>query len=57
MNLSELKNEIQDFSVSSNEQLEIFRIHFLGAKGIIKQKYAELKRIPNEQKKRIWTRN
>ena len=51
MNLSELKNEIKDFSVSSNEQLEIFRIHFLGAKGIIKQKYAELKRIPNEQKK------
>ncbi len=51
MNLSELKNEIKEFNVSSNEQLEIFRIHFLGAKGIIKQKYAELKTIPNEQKK------
>ena len=51
MNLSELKREIQSFKISSKEELESFRIHFLGSKGIIKQKYAELKTVPNHQKK------
>jgi phenylalanyl-tRNA synthetase alpha chain len=46
-----LKNEISAFSVGSKEQLEAFRISFLGSKGSVKALMAEMKNIPADRKK------
>ena len=49
--INEIKIEIDQFEINSNEQLENFRIKFLGSKGITKELFSELKNVPNEQKK------
>ncbi len=46
-----LKKEIQETVLQNQEQLEQFRIRFLGTKGIVKQLMGEMKNIPNESKK------
>jgi phenylalanyl-tRNA synthetase alpha chain len=46
-----LKSEIQNFEIKTNEQLESFRIKFIGSKGALKELFAELKNVPNEGKK------
>jgi phenylalanyl-tRNA synthetase alpha chain len=43
--------EINAYSISSAAELEAFRIKYLGSKGILKDLYAELKNVPNEQKR------
>ncbi len=43
--------EIKAYSISSAAELEAFRIKYLGSKGILKDLYAELKNVPNEQKR------
>lgn len=43
--------EIRAFATESAEELEQFRIRFLGSKGIVKQLFAEFKNVPNDQKK------
>ena len=43
--------EATNFSTTSATQLEEFRIKFLGAKGILKDVFAEFKNVPNDQKK------
>ncbi len=45
------KQEINDYPVSSTEQLETFRIKFLGTKGIVKQVMGEMKNVPGENRK------
>ena len=45
--------EINAYSISSAAELETFRIKYLGSKGIIKDLYAELKNVPNEQKREV----
>jgi phenylalanyl-tRNA synthetase alpha chain len=50
-NIKNLHQEVDSFVVSNSEQLEAFRIKFLGSKNIIKDLYKELKAVPNEQKK------
>jgi phenylalanyl-tRNA synthetase alpha chain len=45
--------EINAYSISSAKELEAFRIKYLGSKGILKDLYAELKNVPNEQKREV----
>ncbi len=51
MNLGKLKIEIENYIISNSEELESFRIYFLGSKGLIKEQYGELKKISNDQKR------
>jgi phenylalanyl-tRNA synthetase alpha chain len=44
-------NEVDAFQTSNKEELEAFRIKYLGSKGILKDFFAEFKNVPNEQKK------
>ena len=45
------KAEIAEAVVNSAEELEQFRIRFLGSKNILKELFAAIKEVPNEQKK------
>lgn len=43
--------EAEAFDTRDREELEAFRIKFLGSKGILKDLFAEFKNVPNDQKK------
>jgi phenylalanyl-tRNA synthetase alpha chain len=43
--------EIQSYTIDSAEQLEAFRIQYLGSKNAIKPIFGEIRNVPNEQKK------
>lgn len=43
--------EVKTFQTDNKEQLEAFRIKYLGSKGLLKDFFAEFKNVPNEQKK------
>ena len=43
--------EVKSFQTDYKEQLEAFRIKYLGSKGLLKDFFAEFKNVPNEQKK------
>jgi len=43
--------EAEAFQTQNKEELEAFRIKFLGKKGILNDFFAEFKNVPNEQKK------
>jgi phenylalanyl-tRNA synthetase alpha chain len=43
--------EVKAFQPDNKEQLEAFRIKYLGSKGLLKDFFAEFKNVPNEQKK------
>ena len=43
--------EIDAFKASSREEVESFRIRFLGKKGILNDFFAEFRNVPNDQKK------
>ena len=45
------RKEIEGYKISNPQQLEEFRIRFLGTKGITKSLFGEMKRVPNEKKK------
>ena len=45
--------EIQQYEIANKEQLEVFRIHFLGSKGVVKNLFGELKSVPNEEKRAV----
>jgi len=45
--------EIQGFTIANTEDLERFRIAFLGSKNSIKDLFKELKEVPNDQKKAV----
>lgn len=49
--INSLKQEISDFTVSDQKQLEDFRIKYLGTKGVVKAIMGEMKNVPAEQKK------
>ncbi len=42
--------EVSNFSANSLEELEAFRIKYLGKKGLITQFFADFKNVPNEEK-------
>ncbi len=46
-------NDIQDFRTDSLEQIEAFRIKYLGSKGLLKQLFAEFKEVEPSMKKEI----
>ena len=46
-----LIEEAEAFSAKSLEEVEVFRIKFLGKKGLLAELFAEFKEIPNEEKK------
>lgn len=54
--VEELKRKIESVDVATPEDLEAFRIQFLGAKGAVKQLFAEFKNVPKEQKKEFGQR-
>ena len=45
-------NEISSFESNSREDVESFRIKYLGKKGIINKFFLDFKNIDNKQKKR-----
>ncbi|ATL46529.1 phenylalanine--tRNA ligase subunit alpha [Chitinophaga caeni] len=45
------KQEIEALSPATAEELEQYRIKFLGTKGIVKAMFGEMKSVPNERKK------
>jgi phenylalanyl-tRNA synthetase alpha chain len=51
--ISTLHEEIVETKISNVEQLETFRIRFLGSKNVLKELYGQLKTVPNEQKKEV----
>jgi phenylalanyl-tRNA synthetase alpha chain len=48
-----LSAEIENFAISNLQELENFRIKFIGTKGSIKDLFNDLKSVPNEEKKEI----
>ena len=53
--IKEYIEEAKAFNTKNKEVLEVFRIKFLGSKGILKDFFTEFKNVPNDQKKRFWT--
>lgn len=49
--IEKIQEEVENFTVQSKEQLEAFRIEFLGSKGKMKALFGQLKSVPNEEKK------
>ena len=45
------KQEVAAFTAHTAEELEVFRIKFLGTKGLVKAVMGEMKNVPNDQKK------
>ena len=43
--------EAKAFTTTKKEDLEVFRIKFLGTKGLLKEVFSEFKNVPNDQKK------
>lgn len=49
--IGEITREIEGVQITNKEELELFRIKFLGSKGLIKDLFAGLKEVPNEDKR------
>lgn len=49
--IAQYQQEIQEFTPADAAALEAYRIKFLGTKGLVKSLMAEMKNIPNDQKK------
>lgn len=49
--IKEYIGEAYAFSTQDKAELEVFRIKFLGSKGLLKELFAEFKNVPNDQKK------
>jgi phenylalanyl-tRNA synthetase alpha chain len=51
--INDLLNDIRDFTTDNPEQIEAFRIKYLGSKGILKQLFAEFKDVEPALKKEM----
>ena len=51
--IEELITEINTSKIANQQDLEAFRIRFLGSKNVIKNLFSELKTVPNEEKKEV----
>jgi phenylalanyl-tRNA synthetase alpha chain len=49
--VKELIEEVEQFQSTNIEDIEAFRIKFLGKKGILNDLFADFKNVPNEEKK------
>lgn len=51
--LKELEQEVEKSTITNQEDLEKFRIRFLGSKNCLKDLFSQIKTVPNEQKKEV----
>ena len=51
--IKEIEQQIVASSIQNSDELEQFRIMYLGSKGIIKNLFSGLKEVPNEQKREV----
>ena len=51
--IDEIKQKIVASTINNGEELESFRIKYLGSKGIIKDLFSSLKEVANEQKREV----
>jgi len=51
--INSIKEEIISASIASAEELEQFRIKYLGSKGVLKDLFSGLKEVANEQKREV----
>lgn len=51
--INTLQTEIDQVKIANADELEVFRIRFLGSKNVLKELYGQLKTVPNEQKKEV----
>ena len=49
--IEEYKKEINNITISTPEEMEQFRIRFLGSKGIVKNLFGEMKTVPADKRK------
>ncbi len=49
--IQKIEEEITAFKINTASDVEKFRIHFLGSKGLVKGLYALLREVPNQEKK------
>jgi len=49
--IDKLKKEIEAFTIQNAQELEAYRIHFLGTKGLVKSLMGEMKLVPAEDKR------
>ncbi len=49
--IKELIAEAEDFKAQTKEEVEAFRIKYLGSKGLLREFYGELKNVANDQKR------
>ena len=49
--VQELLREVESFSPKNTEEIEVFRITYLGKKGVMNDLFATFKAVPNKQKK------
>lgn len=54
--VEQLRKEIQDVAVSNAEDLEKFRIRFLGSKGLVKELMGEMRNVSSDLKKEFGAR-
>lgn len=51
--IEQTKLAITQYEIADLNNAEAFRIHFLGSKGVMKDLFADLKNVPNEEKKEV----
>lgn len=49
--INQYLNEIDAFSANTAEEVEVFRIKYLGKKGVLAALFAEMKNVPTDEKK------
>ena len=49
--LDAYRKEIEGYEIANPQQLEEYRIKFLGTKGILKSLFGEMKNVPADRKK------
>jgi phenylalanyl-tRNA synthetase alpha chain len=49
--IADLRKKIESLEVKTAQELEQYRIEYLGTKGLVKSLMAEMKQVPNEQKR------
>jgi len=52
-NISEIIQEAKKTSLKTKEEMEVFRLKFLGKSGILNSLFNEFKNIPNQEKKEV----
>ena len=47
------KQDISNYTATTAQEVEAFRIKYLGTKGLVKDVMGEMKNVPNDQKKQF----